>query len=125
MTPRYELSVEREFPAAHAIRLGGELEPVHGHHWRIRATVGGDELDDEGLLCDFHAVERALDAILAPFINRHFNDVPPFDAANPTAELIARHIGDTLAASLPTGVTLLTLDVGEAPGCTARYRPRP
>jgi 6-pyruvoyltetrahydropterin/6-carboxytetrahydropterin synthase len=121
----YELSVETEFAAAHAISIGGEMEPLHGHHFRVRATLRGEALDGEGLLCDFHAFERRLDAAVDPFRGRTINGVPPFDALPPTAELLARHLHEAISAGLPAGVRLVEVAVGEAPGCTATYRPPP
>lgn len=118
----FELTVERSFSAAHAIRIGGQLEPVHGHNWTVRATIAGRQLDRDGLLVDFHKVERALDRILHPFHNHSLNEVAPFDALNPTAEHVAREIGQALARTLPPGVALSSLSVGEAPGCTATWR---
>lgn len=124
----YEITVESEFAAAHAIVMRGEREPVHGHNWRVTATLECATLDDDGLLCDFHAVENALRDILRPFHNRDLNASSPFDRVNPTAELVARHIADSLAASLPPenasrGVRVASVRVTEAPGCAAVYRP--
>jgi len=119
----YELTVEREFCAAHAIRIGAMMEPVHGHNWRVKATIVGGDLDANGLLVDFHKVERLLDRVIAPFHNAYLNAAPPFDAVNPTAELVAKEIGARLIEHLPRGVVLTRLSVTEAPGCTAAYIP--
>lgn len=119
----YELTVERIFSAAHAIVIAGRREPVHGHDWRVRVTVAGPDLDDDLLLCDFHALERSLDRVIEPFRSADFNATPPFDRVNPTAEAIARHIGDAMAADLPAGVHLAAVALTEAPGCEAIYRP--
>lgn len=117
----YELTVEREFCAAHAIRIAGEREPVHGHTWHVALTVAGERLDHDELLCDFHALEAELDRILAPFRNADLNATPPFDRVNPTAEAVARHVGTAFA--LPPGLRVIEASVVEAPGCTARWRP--
>ena len=119
----YELSVERTFCAAHAIVIRGEREPVHGHNWHVTTTVAGTTLDEDGLLCDFHHLEHAVDAVLAPFVNADLNATPPFDQLNPTAELVARHIADALADQLPPGVEIQSVSVTEAPGCRATWRP--
>jgi 6-pyruvoyltetrahydropterin/6-carboxytetrahydropterin synthase len=119
----YQLEVERTFCAAHALVIGGEREPVHGHNWTVTVTVRGERLDDDGLLCDFHLVEVRLDRTLSALHNRNLNDVPPFDRLNPTAELVARHIADSLADALPEGVRLASCSVTEAPGCRATYVP--
>ena len=125
----YELHVESEFAAAHAIVIAGEREPLHGHNWRVRATVRGDVLDQDGLLCDFHAVETALRNIIMPFHNRNLNDTAPFDSLNPTAENVARHIAERLegamAHSLPDGVHVASVEVSEAPGCRAVFHTAP
>ena len=120
---RYELTLRTEFCAAHAIVMKGEREPVHGHNWRLSVVVGGDELDEDGLLCDFHAIERELARIIEPFHNADLNATPPFDRVNPTAERVARHIGESIAKSLPSGVRLVRASVTEAPGCEATFVP--
>ncbi|MCI0674515.1 MAG: 6-carboxytetrahydropterin synthase [Phycisphaerales bacterium] len=119
----YELTVEREFCAAHAIVIGGRLEPLHGHNWRVRITVTGEKLDSNGLLCDFHAIESRLDRVIAPLHNGNLNTTPPFDQINPTAEHVARHIAEAMSAALPRNVRLSHATVTEAPGCSATYRP--
>jgi 6-pyruvoyltetrahydropterin/6-carboxytetrahydropterin synthase len=118
----FELSVEREFSAAHAITIAGVREAVHGHNWRVTVIVAGEKLDADGLLCDFHVIERALDQIVAQFHNRDLNTTPPFDRINPTAERVAEHIGQTIIKSLPHGVALQSVRVTEAPGCAATWK---
>lgn len=122
----YELTIQAEFSAAHAIRIRGEVEPLHGHNWHVTATFAGRELDADGLLCDFHVLERTLRAIAGELDNRNLNELPPFAAGtNPTAELVARHLADELLRRLPgdARVTLTGVTVTEAPGCAATYRP--
>jgi len=121
---RYQITIEKAFAATHALRLpDGTLEPVHGHDWPVRVTVASDKLDAMDCVMDFHELERIVAGILEPFGGRHLNDVPPFSkGVNPSAERVAEHIGATVAAALPDGVTLVEARVGEAPGCTAVYR---
>jgi 6-pyruvoyltetrahydropterin/6-carboxytetrahydropterin synthase len=119
----FQLRVEAIFSAAHAITIAGTREPIHGHDWRITAIVQAPRLDADGLVCDFHAVERSLHAIAARFHNRSLNDTPPFDRINPTAEHVAMHLATELGATLPARVTLHALTVTEAPGCAATYLP--
>ena len=120
----YELSIERVFCAAHAIVICGVREPMHGHNWHVTVRVAGARLNEDGLLVDFHAVEDALDTVLAPFRDGNLNETPPFDELNPTAELVARHIADYVVDQLPDDVLLHSVSVTEAPGCVATYRPR-
>ncbi len=124
----FELSVETEFAAAHAIILNGAREPLHGHNWKVAATVSGPALDGEGLLCDFHLVESGLRDITAAWHNRNLNELPPFSTGvNPSAEHIARHIAQELTRSLrgriPESVRVSAVRITEAPGCAATFRP--
>ncbi|MAY75649.1 MAG: 6-carboxytetrahydropterin synthase QueD [Phycisphaerae bacterium] len=126
----YTLEVSHEFCAAHALTISGAHEPVHGHNFRVLATVAGDELDDDGLLCDFHTVHGVLVEICEPLNNVDLNAVDPFTSLNPTAEHIARYIADELAerldASLADAAHVESVSVTEAAGCRAVYsRPRP
>lgn len=124
----YEITVRKSFAAAHAIRLpDGSLEPVHGHNWDVAVTVGRKGLDAIETVMDFHVLERLVEEVIGPWHNRHLNEVAPFDegTVNPTAERVAWWIGMNVAERLPEGVALLTATVGEAPGCSATYRPTP
>ncbi len=117
----YTVRVERTICAAHALEIAGARETLHGHNWRVVVALGGPSLDGDGLLVDFHAAEAALRDVLAPFENRSFNDVPPFDRINPSAELIAQFVATSLGGRMPPGVRVLSATVSEAPGCTATY----
>ncbi len=128
--PTFTATIEAVFAASHALRLpDGTLEPVHGHNWPVRVTVASATLDAMDTVVDFHDLERWVEAVLAPWRNRHLNDVAPFAddagrlAVNPSAERVAEHIGRAVQASLPERVTLVEVAVGEAPGCTAGWSP--
>ena len=124
----YEITVEADFSAAHAIVIAGTREPLHGHNWHVVVTVAGDALDNDGLLCDFHTVEDFLHELIVPFNNRNLNEVAPFDRLNPTAELVAKHLGDSLAAALNTALApaawVASVRVTEAARCRATYHLR-
>jgi len=120
---RFEIS--GEFPATHRIRIDarGTLEPLHAHAWRIRALL---HLDDAPASGPGEVVERARE-ILEAWIDRHrgrcFNDVPPFDEVNPTAEEVARVLSRHLEDRLPAA-RIVQVEVGEALGFSAAYWPR-
>lgn len=115
----FSLRIERTFSAAHAIVLGGEREALHGHDWRVRMTVEGDQLDGDGLLCDFHLLERVLDSAIAPLRDSNLNDVAVLAGINPTAENVALYLASTVAGDLPPAIHRLRLAITEAPGCEA------
>ena len=121
----YEITVSKTFAAAHAIRLpDGSIEPVHGHNWSVDVTVASRELDGIETVMDFHVLEKTIDGLMARVNNRHLNEVAPFIdcKVNPTAERVAWWIGTEVARTLPKGVSLVSVRVGEAPGCAATYR---
>ena len=115
----FSLRIERTFSAAHAIVLGGEREALHGHDWRVRMTVEGDQLDGDGLLCDFHLLERVLDSAIAPLRDSNLNDVAVLAGINPTAENVALYLASTVAGDLPPAIGRLRLAITEAPCCEA------
>ena len=119
----YRLQVEHVFDAAHALLIRGEREQSHRHDWRVVLTVAGQQLDDDGLLCDFHELEAMLREITAPFHGGDLNTTPPFDTVNPTAEHVARHVGEHVIARLPDSIHLERIAVTEAVGCIAIYEP--
>ena len=93
----------------------------------MSVTVAGERLDGDGLLLDFHALEGLVRGVVDPFRNRDLNATGPFDRVNPTAELVAKHIGDGVAAGIDSlktgGLFVLAVRVTEAPGCSVVYRP--
>jgi 6-pyruvoyltetrahydropterin/6-carboxytetrahydropterin synthase len=102
--PMWEISVETIVAARHQIRgVPGEGGRVHEHHWRIRVTVRASELDHTGWVLDFHDVEAALLAVVAPYEGGFLNDVPPFDDMNPTRENVARVLAEELGRKLDDG----------------------
>ncbi len=123
----FSISVQDEFCAAHALTIAGAAEPVHGHNFHVVLTLEGPDLDDDGLLCDFHTIEASLRDLLDPFRNADLARCPPFDSINPSAECIARYIAQAMhqrvGASLAPLARIASVSVTEAPGCCATYRP--
>ncbi len=122
----YEIVVESEFSAAHALVIGGVRESLHGHNWHTEAVVSGETLDGDGLLCDFHTVEAELRAITGRFHNRNLNEVEPFTTVNPSAEQVARVIAEELSSRLDGSLSphawVSRVTVTEAARCRATYR---
>ena len=122
----YEITIEKTFAAAHALKLpDGSSEPVHEHNWRVSVTVARQRLDGMDTVMDFHDLEAIVGQIIAPLRDRHLNEVRPFvdGQASPSAEKVAWWIGTATARRLPDPVSLVSVTVGEAPGCAAVFRP--
>lgn len=119
----YELTIHSHFNATHALRLPtGMREPMHGHDWLVQITIAADRLDEHDWVMDFHALEQSLNNIIHPLNHTCLNDHAIIGSSNPSAEIVARYIADTLIPHLPPHVHLQSVSITEAPGCIATYR---
>jgi 6-pyruvoyltetrahydropterin/6-carboxytetrahydropterin synthase len=97
----FEVSVEESFAAGHALRgYRGKCENVHGHNYKVRVTLHGPELGSIGLLFDFKDLKDAIHSTIRKLDHQFINDVPPFDAINPSAENLARYFYDEITRLL-------------------------
>ena len=63
----FEVSVEYTFAAGHSLRnYRGKCENVHGHNYRVRITVEGEQLNSIGLLVDFVELKKGMRACRRP-----------------------------------------------------------
>ena len=123
----YEVSVEESFAAAHNLRnYKGKCENLHGHNYKVRVTLAGQELDSTGLLYDFVHLKQAIQGVIRTLDHTYLNELPPFDVVNPSAENIARYIYDQTAKHLPlaaNGAGIASITVWESDVTAATYRP--
>jgi len=121
----YEISVEKDFDAAHFLRgYQGKCEALHGHRFKVAATVRTDKLNDIGLGYDFTELKRNLDEVLARFDHTCLNDITPFKRLNPSSENIATTIYRELKRKLKGAPVVITaIEVWESPQSRVTYRP--
>ena len=133
----FRIRVEKDhtvFSAGHFITYDGHLcEPLHGHNYRVAASVEGP-LDENFYVLDFTRIKRQLRTIVDRLDHRmllHRNDpVLPFLQAqgepiflcdaNPTAETIARLIYDYTRSQ---GFPVVEVRLWETDDSCAVYRP--
>lgn len=119
----FRLTVKSHFDAAHAlVGYPGECRRLHGHTWDVECTVKGTQLDEVGILYDFKAIKRDLNAILDRFDHSFMNEVAPFDKINSTAENLSAYIFHELADMLPVEIELEEVVVWESPIAKTSYR---
>jgi 6-pyruvoyltetrahydropterin/6-carboxytetrahydropterin synthase len=124
----FEVTVEETFAAGHALRgYRGKCENPHGHNYKVRVVLRGAELDHIGLLYDFKDVKQIIHATVDQLDHKFMNDIPPFDAINPSAENLAKYFFDQserlLAERRPAnGVRVQEVTVWETDTTTATYR---
>ena len=119
----YELTIERNFSAAHMMRdHPGVCARLHGHNYRVLLTVVGDTLDECGMLVDFSQLKRIFDQILADLDHRNLNEIPPFDEINPSSENLARYLFERTGEALPNEVTVSAVTIYESATSSVTYR---
>lgn len=118
----YEISVQTSFAASHQLRgYKADLEPLHGHNFRVEVFAFAETLPATGYVLDFLELEAMIKDVVAPYDHRHLNEIPPFDEMNPTTENLARFFYEELTKKLPRGVALSRVRVWEAPTYSATY----
>ena len=121
---KYYLTVKREFAAAHRLReYEGNCVRLHGHNWKVEATVVAAELDARGMAVDFRTVKDAMKAVLDRLDHGYLNEIPPFDGKwNPSSENLARYIFEEMEGKIPAPCRLRSVTVWESADAKAEYR---
>ena len=121
----YEISVEMDFDAAHFLRgYQGKCEALHGHRFKVMATVNAGQLNEIGLGYDFTELKKQLAAVLARFDHTCLNDITPFKKINPSSENIAFNVYRELKKKLKKApATIVSVTVWESPQSHVTYRP--
>ncbi len=125
----FEVTVDETFSSGHALRgYKGKCENPHGHNYKVRVMLKGKQLDSIGLLYDFKDVKQIIAATVDRLDHQYINDIPPFDAINPSAENLAKYFFEEstrlLAERLPgNAVAVTAVTVWETDTTTATYTP--
>jgi 6-pyruvoyltetrahydropterin/6-carboxytetrahydropterin synthase len=91
----YEVTVEDTFAAGHYLRnYKGKCENPHGHNYKIRVTLAGNELDKAGLLLDFKDLKEVMKHVIDRLDHQMINDIEPFTTLNPSAENLSKYFFD-------------------------------
>lgn len=119
----FEVSVETQFSAAHALRgYPGDCARLHGHNWTVRVSVRCRGLDDRGIGIDFRVLKGHVRDILQGLDHYNLNEVEPFRSANPSAENIARHLYREIGRRIDSeSIRVSKVRVEETPGASAAY----
>src|SRR5438876_9650474 len=122
----FEVTVEDSFAAGHYLRnYRGKCENPHGHNYKIRVTLAGNELDRAGLLLDFKDLRDVMKHVIDRLDHQMINDIQPFTELNSSAENLAKYVYDETNGSLRSStngrVWVKTVTVFETDKTTATY----
>ncbi len=98
----YRVAVRRGFIAQHYL-IGGDWGPEnekHSHPYVLELELSGEVLDRHNYLVDIVEIERLLNAQIGYYRERTLNDLPEFQAINPSLELFARLLCEALARQI-------------------------
>jgi 6-pyruvoyltetrahydropterin/6-carboxytetrahydropterin synthase len=97
----FEITVYSHFSGAHRLRhLHSRCENLHGHNWRIEASVVSNRLNREGIVIDFGILKEKVEKILKTLDHTYLNDLSYFERREPSSENIAKYIFDGLKGEL-------------------------
>ncbi|HMG34530.1 MAG TPA: 6-carboxytetrahydropterin synthase QueD [Blastocatellia bacterium] len=120
----YEVMIEEEFSAAHALRgYQGKCENLHGHNWKVQVYARGERLDNVGMLVDFRLLKSATRRIMKYLDHQNLNELKPFDnEINPSSEHLAGFVLHQLAAEINNDrVKVFKVRVWETSSTCASY----
>jgi len=118
----YRLSTQKMISAAHVLRdYEGPCARLHGHNWNIKIEVLSNKLNSVGITVDFLDLDKVLWQVVGPFDHNNFNDFPPFDKINPTAENVAKYFYDEIKEKLPADVKMEKISIWETEQYLVEY----
>jgi 6-pyruvoyltetrahydropterin/6-carboxytetrahydropterin synthase len=113
----FEIGIVTQFEAAH--RLKGDFGPatrLHGHTYRVEVSVRGEALREDGTLFDIGVLQRAAGESVGRLHYRDLDEIQDLSGQNTTAEVLARHLFQQVAASLGgQGLSILRVQIWESP----------
>jgi 6-pyruvoyltetrahydropterin/6-carboxytetrahydropterin synthase len=106
----YEVNVRSSFSSGHSLRgYQGKCENQHGHNYKLRVTLAGENLDNCGMLVDFKTISSMTNKVIDQLDHQNLNDLPAFRTVNPSAENVASFIYHGLQSLLDEAKIQATL----------------
>jgi 6-pyruvoyltetrahydropterin/6-carboxytetrahydropterin synthase len=94
--PVFEITKAAQFDAAHSLPHGpkAEYRRLHGHSFRVEATLRGVMDAGQGWVADLGALDAALKALAGELDHGHLNETPGLET--PTLERLCLHFAERL-----------------------------
>ncbi len=100
--PLFEITKAAHFDAAHWLDDGpaeGRYRRMHGHSFRVEASVRGARQGAAGWVCDLGALDAALKGLAADLDHGLLNDKPGL--SSPTLENLCLYFAERLQGAFP------------------------
>ncbi len=100
--PIFEITKAASFDAAHFLSVGTEDNPyrrMHGHSFRVEATVRGQAQGDAGWVADLGELDGALTAAARELDHGVLNERPGLET--PTLERLCLYFAERLRPAFP------------------------
>lgn len=120
----FSLTVNDHVMIAHSLpdEFFGPAQGVHGATLTVDATFTRAELDPHSVVLDIGHASALLDEALAPLRYANLDTHPDFAGRLSTTEVVARYIGDRLAAGLAEQPDIgITVSIVENPRASVSY----
>lgn len=123
----FTVRVEARFESAHFLReYRGISEPLHGHSYKVEAELAGRRggVDRDSIAVDFVSARRKLETLAGRLDFTCINDIPPFNAINPSAENIAEWFHRELSSAVADEEAVVrSITVWEGPVNSVTFAP--
>jgi len=116
----FEITKAAAFDAAHRLPQGGPqgspYTRLHGHSFRVEATVRGERQAPVGWVADLAELERSLKAVAGELDHSLLNEIPGLES--PTLETLCVHFAERLKGDFPglCRIVVMRPTIGES--CT-------
>lgn len=116
----FELHTQTSLCAAHRIEgHQGKCRFLHGHNWRVVATIAGPSADD--LVARLPQIREVVLSAVDRFDHTYLNELPEFQSLTTTAESISMVLYQKIAAALLDLGRLSKVTVWETSKYAASY----
>ena len=123
--PTYEVRVECEFRASHAVDAAGGAATLHEHRWRTAMRAGSEQLDGIAIVVDFRRLRRLIEEQIAELEGTTLERHPELGDGRAHASDVADWLlGRLSTADLGAGVRVLGVAVTCDPGISYEALPR-
>ena len=119
--PVFEITKAAHFDAAHSLEAGptdGRYRRLHGHSFRVEASVRGQQQGKVGWVADLGALDAALKRLAAELDHGLLNEKPGL--SSPTLENLCLYFAERLKGEFPglSRVVVSRPTIGESASLT-------